>query len=108
MTGVIQPRYVRAALVVVPSPGLDLGPGVGHGQEPRYVQALVAKATVERLYKGVVGGLARSTEVQRHAVLVRPTVECFRVESGPLSTRMVLGTPRINEIRAIASTTCSP
>lgn len=55
------------------------------------VQAFVAKATVERFYEGIVRRFARSTEVQRHAILVRPAVECFRDESGPLSTRVVLG-----------------
>jgi hypothetical protein len=42
---------------VVPSPSLDLGSSVRDGQEPVCVQALVAKATVERLYERIVGGL---------------------------------------------------
>ena len=43
-------------------------------------QALVAEATVERLYEGIVGGLARSAGIQRHAVLVRSAVERLRDE----------------------------
>ena len=75
---------VRAALVIVPSPGLDLGSGVGDGQEPVCVQALVAKATVERFYERIVGWFARSAEIQRHAVLVRPAVERLRDELWPI------------------------
>ena len=57
-------RCVRAALiedlsVIGPSPDPDLGSIVGHGQEPMRVQALGAKATVERRYDGGVGQLAQ-------------------------------------------------
>jgi hypothetical protein len=48
------------------------------------VQALVAKTAVERLYEGIVAGFTRPAEVQRHAVLVRPAVECFRDELRPI------------------------
>ena len=73
------------------------------------VQAFVAKATVERLYEGIVRRLARSAEVQRDTLLsYAQRSSAFEINSGPLSTRMVLGAPRIDEIRAIASTTCSP
>jgi hypothetical protein len=71
-------RCVGTPLVIVPPPGLDLGAGVGRGQEPMCDQALVAKANVERLYEGIVCGLARSAEIQRHAARVRLAVECFR------------------------------
>jgi len=46
-TGVIQPSDVRTALVIVLTPSLDLGSGVGDGQETMHVQAIVAKAAVE-------------------------------------------------------------
>ena len=49
---------VRTALVVISSPRLDLGPGVGQRQEPVGVQALVTKAAVERLDEDVVGRLS--------------------------------------------------
>jgi hypothetical protein len=70
-------RCVRAALVVVLPPGLDLGPGVCQGQEPVRVQALIAKPSIERLHEGVVGRLARAAEVQRDGVLIGPAVECL-------------------------------
>jgi hypothetical protein len=35
-------RHVRPALIIVPSPGLDLGTGIGQRQEPVGVQAFVA------------------------------------------------------------------
>jgi hypothetical protein len=78
---------VRTPLVIVPSPGLDLGSGVPDGQKPMPVQALVAKAAVERFHEGIVGRLPRSTEVQRHAVLVRSTVERIRDELRPIPRR---------------------
>jgi hypothetical protein len=52
-----------------------------------HVQALVAKAAVERFHEGIVGRLPRSTEVQRHAVLVRSTVERIRDELRPIPRR---------------------
>ena len=45
------------------------------------VQALGAKATVERRYDGGVRHLAQQAKVQRHVVLVCPAVACFRDES---------------------------
>jgi hypothetical protein len=73
---------VRPALIVVAAPRFDLGPSVGQRQEPVRIQTLVARATIERFYKGIVGRLARAAEVQRDAVLVRPAVECLRDELG--------------------------
>ena len=71
------------------------------------VQALVSQTAVEALDERVVGRLARPREVERDAVLVRPPVERLRADSGPLSTRLVLGAPRASTMRVIASTTCS-
>ncbi len=48
------------------------------------VQALVTKATVERLYERIVGWFARSAEVQCDAVLVCPAVESLRDELAAL------------------------
>lgn len=71
---------MRTALIIIPSPGLDLGPRVGQRQEPVRVQALVAQAAVERLHERVVGGLARPREIERGPVLIGPAVQRLRDE----------------------------
>lgn len=63
-------RPVRAHLVVVSAPILQLFGGVGKGQEPVGVQVLRPEATVEGFDVGVVGGLSRPAEVERHAFRV--------------------------------------
>ena len=75
---------MRSALIIVPSPGLDLGTGIGQRQEPVGVQALVAQATIERFHEGIVGWLAWPAEVERDAVFVRPAVEGFRDKLRPI------------------------
>ena len=59
---------------------LDLGSGVGIEQESLCVQALVPKATVERLYESIVSGFAWPAEVQRYGVLVDPAAGRFRCQ----------------------------
>ena len=80
-------QCVMTALIIVLSPRLDHGASVGQPQEPADVQALIAQAIVERLHEGIVGRLARPANVERHAVLVRPAVQClrsaFKMNSGP-------------------------
>ena len=49
---------MRTALVLVPSPRLDLGPCVGQRQEPMGVQAFVAEKPVKAFDEGVVGRFA--------------------------------------------------
>jgi hypothetical protein len=68
------------------------------------VEALVAEAAVERLYQRIVGRLAGSAEVERHAVLSAHRSSAFEMNSGPLSTLMVCGAPRVDAILVTAST----
>jgi hypothetical protein len=75
---------MRADVVVVAAPSLQLFTGVGKGQEPVRVHALGPDAAVEGLGEGVVGGLARPGEVQRHTPCVGPQVEVAGDELGPL------------------------
>jgi hypothetical protein len=48
------------------------------------VQTLCSKAAIERFDEGVVGGLARPGEVERHAALVRPQIQIPRDTLGTL------------------------
>lgn len=65
--GLVPDRPMRASLVAVSAPILQLFSGVGKGQEPVGVQALRPEAAVEGFDVGVVGGLFRPAEVERHA-----------------------------------------
>ena len=80
--------------IVVSSPGFHLLGSVLQGQEPVLVQALLTEASVERLDEGVVRGfpgwLKSSSTPFRQAHWSRR----LEVNSGPLSTRMVLGSRR--------------
>jgi hypothetical protein len=97
----------KAALVIILAPSLDLGSRVGDGQEPGCVRALAAKAAVERFRERIVGLPGRPKSNIRPFSYARRSSVCG-MNAGPSSTRMVLGVPRIDEIRVIASTTCSP
>jgi len=66
---------VRAILVVVSAPSLQLFARVRKGQEPVGVHALGANTAVEGFGEGVVGRLARSREVERDAPGIGPDVE---------------------------------
>ena len=77
-------RPMRADVVVVVAPSLQLFAGVGKGQEPVRVHALGPNAAVECLGEGVVGGLARSGEVECDTLGVGPQVEIAGDELGPL------------------------
>src|SRR4249920_1234532 len=71
---------MRPEMIVVLSPGFDLGARVIERHEPARVEALVAKAAVKRFDERVVGGLARTGEIERDAVLVGPAIERQRYE----------------------------
>lgn len=60
-----------------------------------------------RLHESIVRRLTRTAEDDRHSNLIYQRLSAFEMESGPLPTRM-LGGARIDEIRVIASTACSP
>lgn len=72
---VISDRRVRAFLVIISTPSLQLFAGIRKGQEPMSVQALRPQLAVEGLDEAVVGRLARSWEVQGDVVGMGPQVE---------------------------------
>ena len=61
-------------LIVVPSPGIDLGLRVLDRCEPVHVETLLPKPTIERFDRRVVGRFAAPTEVERDAVRVGPQI----------------------------------
>jgi hypothetical protein len=71
---------VRPALIVLPSPSLDLPLSVFQAQEPIRVQAFFPQPAVERFHVRVVGRLSWSAEIQRYSVSVSPSVQSFRNE----------------------------
>ena len=70
------------ALIVVQSPGFDLGLRVGDRRELVHVQTLVPEPPIERLDKRVFDGLAGADEVELHAAAIRPVFERPRLELG--------------------------
>lgn len=66
--------------VVLDSPVLDDPPGLGHGDEPVLVQALVAEFAVEALDVGVLDRLARTDKRQLHTLLERPGIQRLALE----------------------------
>ena len=73
-----------SVVVVVLKPGFQLDPGFREGCEPMTRETLTPQAPVERLADAVVHRLARPTEVELHAVPVRPVIERGRRELGPV------------------------
>ena len=61
-------------LIVVPPKRIDLLLRIVERREPVHVQTLFPKPTIERLDRGVVRRLPAATEVENHAVRVRPQV----------------------------------
>lgn len=61
-------------LIVVPPKGIDLLLRVLERREPVHVQTVFAKPSVERLDHRVVRRLAPATEVEDHAVGIRPEI----------------------------------
>src|SRR3546814_20255013 len=76
---------VRAHLVVVLAPDGDDRSRMLERDGPVFVQALVPELAVEALHIGVLRGVPRLREHQRHAVGSRPLVE--RPEIGRASCR---------------------
>ncbi len=69
---------MRAFLVVVFAPILQLFLRVCKAQEPVCVQTFCSEATVERLDEGVISGLAWSGEVKRYTTLIGPQIQITR------------------------------
>lgn len=71
---------MRAILIVVSTPSLQLFARICKGQEPMRVQALSPKLAVEGLDEAVVGRFSGPREVQGDVVGVGPKVEVTRDE----------------------------
>ena len=66
---------MRAALIVLVSPGFDLVPCLRDRIEPMDVEAFVSKGSVECLDEGIVGRLAGPAEVDPHSVMIGPEID---------------------------------
>src|ERR1700722_17902187 len=75
---------MRAFFVIVPAPILYLFPGVCKAQEPMRIQAFNPKPPVESFDESIVGGLARSAEVERDTPLVSPEIQIPGYKLGSL------------------------
>ena len=83
-------RTVWTHLVVVSTPSLAFCAGFVEAQKPIRIQAFRSELAVERFDEGIVGRLAWSAEVQRHAFHVRPEIELLADE-----LRTVVDTDRL-------------
>ena len=61
-------------LIVILSPFLNNGPGVRESHKPVFVEALVAKLTIEAFDVRILRRLARLDQFQLYPVGVRPLV----------------------------------
>lgn len=71
-------------LIVVPSKRIDLLLGVLERRKPVHVQTLLSEPAIERLDRGIVRRFAPATEVQDHAVGVRPQIHHRADELRPI------------------------
>jgi hypothetical protein len=94
---------LRSLFVVFPSPAFDLGSGMRQAGKPVFVEAFIAKPSVERFDVGVLirlpGSIRRSCAPRSctHAAMA------FLQNSFPLSLRMIFGRPP-SDSRAIHDT----
>src|SRR6188768_3963466 len=75
-------RAVRAALIVVDAPGVDLRLGIRDRRELVHIQTLITQTCVERLNEGIFHGFAGTNEVELHATCEGPVLERARHELG--------------------------
>lgn len=66
---------MRSVFVVIGPPFIDPVAGIGHGQEPGSIQALLTDPAVERLDIGVICGFSGPREVQFDLVQICPLIE---------------------------------
>ena len=95
-------------LIVVPSPGIDLGLRVLDRYEPVHVETLLPKPTIKRFDRRVVGRLAAPTEVERDAVRVGPQIHRRTDELRAVVAIDPLGQPRSKRNRSSTAATSSP
>jgi hypothetical protein len=100
---------VRASLVVVCPPFFDDLASVSEGEEPVFVQALVAQPAVEALDVGVLDGLAGIDEAQANTVLIGPLVEGLAGQLGAVVESISAGAaPRSSITRSSTLATRIP
>ena len=66
---------MRAALIIVETPGFDDVLGLGHRGELVYAQTIISQSAVKVLNKGIFHRFARSNEVELHAPPIGPLFE---------------------------------
>lgn len=83
---VVSDRAVGSVLIVVPTPILQLFPGIRKTHEPVGVQTLRPELAVEGFDEPVVGRFTRSGEVEGGIVGIRPEIEVVRDEFATVTT----------------------
>jgi len=69
---------VGTLLVVIDPPSFDRLSSLDQVLEPVLVEAFLPQPTIERLDERIIGGLARTTEIERHLIEVSPPIERLR------------------------------
>jgi len=78
--GLVPDGAVRSFLIVLSPISRAFRTRIVQRQEPVLVDALGPNLSIERFHEGIVGRLAGSREVQRHAVAPDPQIEIARDE----------------------------
>jgi hypothetical protein len=80
----ISKRAVRACLVVIVSPGMDVGSRLCKVQKPVRIETFIAKSTVERFDVAVLHGTARFDVAQQDSMLFAPGTNRSADKLGPV------------------------
>ena len=99
---------MRALSVVLDAPVLDHAARVCEAQEPVLVETLVPKLAVEAFDVRVLVRLAGSDEGKLDGSSIRPFVSTWPSNSGPLSTVIDSGKPRVSASRSSTACTRKP
>ena len=75
---------MRANVIVIAAPSFDSGSRLVKVSEPVCVKALSPEGSVEGFDMSVVGGFARSREVDSDAMLISPKIHDARSEFTPV------------------------
>ena len=65
---------VRTVFIVIQSPRLELGSGIGQREENIDVETLISESPVEALNEAIIDGFSRSNEVQLDVIAVCPGI----------------------------------
>ena len=94
---------MRTFRIILPSPSLDLLPGISHALEPMRVQTLLPEPPISRLRERndsakalSVGFPGREKQIRtplRYAQASNSGYPLGAANSGPLSTQIALGSP---------------